>query len=76
MWVLIVVFAHLSLTRGDATSITTQEFSSEATCRAAKSVVESDTAPVAVMNDEMQNEYKAGTHEATTMFVKVECVKK
>jgi hypothetical protein len=78
MWVLIVVFAHLSARDGVTTSVTTQEFTSRQTCQAGREIVlaalKADTERT---REVIQNGIGSGTISGPqALTLKAECTRK
>jgi hypothetical protein len=78
MWVLIIVFARLSVADGITTSVTTQEFTSIETCTAAKQIVQAPLGSDTKRLDEfIRQRVQGGTLGGVqSVIFKVECTKK
>lgn len=78
MWILLVVFAHLSPDAGLTSKVTTQEFQNEQRCRAAETFVVSAPKPGAdSVESASQNGIQSGTiREPRTIVLQAECPRK
>jgi hypothetical protein len=77
VWILIVVFAHLSVREGSASSTTMQEFQSRKSCEAARAYLQSTLGrEVAQIEDGIRSAYAAGTVGVSRLLFTAVCKRK